>query len=406
MYNKIKSMGKKKLAILTLVPVGGILLYLFTGTPKSKEAFINASLSAVITPVSGIVIYHNVLEIGSIVSSDQDIADVISNESNDQVYQLIYEKLSLEQKIVEINSKIKGNNTLLNNRRITRQKYKLESEKQRKLEIKYSSEELVKLNNELEEIKSELDFRQKKLNAYTQLYKNKHLGKIEFENEKNNVLSLEKRLNAKKAEINQQLFYNEGIINGLQLTGARTLDGPQQKMRDLDIEIDVIEKELNESILNLEATNTRLTSIKQLLDLQKKVTVHSNVNGVIWEVITHNSSGINFGTPIIKILNCENRWVDAFFDESDANKILPGKKVKIKLQSLGNGQSSWQGTIQSVRAGSGRVVVGESVVMPPPEIARRQLPVKVITARISVDWKETPDAKLFCLVGRSVTVSL
>lgn len=43
-------------------------------------------------------------------------------------------------------------------------------------------------------------------------------------------------------------------------------------------------------------------------------------------------------------------------------------------------------------------------VEPPPEITRRQLPVRVAVVLIKVDWQKTPSSDDFCLAGRSVNV--
>ncbi|WP_447514563.1 HlyD family secretion protein [Enterobacter cloacae] len=130
----------------------------------------------------------------------------------------------------------------------------------------------------------------------------------------------------------------------------------------------------------------------------------SRTDGVIWDVTEESGASVQNGTPIVRILDCRTRWVEAFFDEADAGSLRPGMAVTVRLTTAS--ATRWKGTIRTLRAGSGRVAVGERDVQPPPEIARRQLPVKVLTAHIDIDWKDVPDPASFCLAGRSVTVNI
>ena len=78
------------------------------------------------------------------------------------------------------------------------------------------------------------------------------------------------------------------------------------------------------------------------------------------------------------------------------------QEAQISLNNSSNLQ--WKGRVETIRAGTGRFEVGKYVVEPPPEITRRQLPVKVATVRIKVDWQKPARFDKFCLAGRSVNV--
>ena len=69
------------------------------------------------------------------------------------------------------------------------------------------------------------------------------------------------------------------------------------------------------------------------------------------------------------------------------------------------GRGEWDGEVTAIRFGSGRVTVGQYRVDPPPEVMRRQLPVRVVTAKIKVQWKQwSAHDKTECNVGSSVEV--
>ena len=106
---------------------------------------------------------------------------------------------------------------------------------------------------------------------------------------------------------------------------------------------------------------------------------------------------------IVKIINCQARWAEAFVAEKDLGKVYIGAPVTVK--SLNADSKVWDGYIQSIRGGSNRVKVGEDVDILPPELVRRQMAI-----RVEVNWEDYDENQLvnpreFCQVGNSVEVS-
>nr|WP_263009779.1 HlyD family secretion protein [Dickeya oryzae] len=168
--------------------------------------------------------------------------------------------------------------------------------------------------------------------------------------------------------------------------------------------IENMQQERLQLIGRKQATTQSIQEVAALLQSRQQAALNSSIDGVIWDVSEESGASVQNGTPIVRILDCHTRWVEAFFDEADADKLRPGMSVTVRLTT--SSAMTWKGTIKTIRAGSGRVAVGERDVQPPPEIARRQLPVKVLTAHIDIDWKDVPDPASFCLAGRSVTVNI
>lgn len=135
---------------------------------------------------------------------------------------------------------------------------------------------------------------------------------------------------------------------------------------------------------------------------QQNVLVLAPTTGVIWSIDSQPQEIVEANKSIIQLLNCQNLWIEAFINETDANKLVVGQEAQININNSSNIQ--WKGRVETIRAGTGRVEVGQYVVEPPPEIARRQLSVRVATVRIKVNWQKTPRFDDFCLAGRSVNV--
>ncbi|PSB61987.1 HlyD family secretion protein, partial [Chroococcidiopsis cubana CCALA 043] len=124
--------------------------------------------------------------------------------------------------------------------------------------------------------------------------------------------------------------------------------------------------------------------------------------GTIWSIDSQSQEIVEANKSIIQLLNCQNLWIEAFINETEANKLVVGQEAEINLDNSSN--LRWKGRVETIRAGTGRVEVGQYVVEPPPEIAQRQLPVRVATVRIKVDWQKSLRSDDFCLAGRSVNV--
>lgn len=131
--------------------------------------------------------------------------------------------------------------------------------------------------------------------------------------------------------------------------------------------------------------------------LQKESVITMPTDGVIWAVAGKPGEQVEPNHLVMEIINPANIWVDAFFAERHAGELRPGQPVTI--HSL-DGTESWKGVLESVRAGVGRMIVDNSVAVPPPETVKRQIAVRVTTA-----WTGSFDPVAFCGVGRSVEVS-
>jgi multidrug resistance efflux pump len=133
------------------------------------------------------------------------------------------------------------------------------------------------------------------------------------------------------------------------------------------------------------------------LDLQKESVVCLPVDGVVWSVAGKMGEQFEANKPVLEIINPARLWVDAFFPERFAEALRPGLKASI---SPVDGSSSWSGELQSVRAGVGRLAYDTTVAVPPPELAKRQ-----VAVRVGGDWKQPYGASEFYGVGRSVQVA-
>ncbi len=401
-FEKYRKAGKYVLMVIFLLA----LIWVFTRKVTSKEAFINASITQISSPIPGTLILNNKIYPGSQVKKSQVIGQVNWNQSNSQITQLRTLQLNTEYIIAGLTQQLIGNQNEISARQLQLKQYLQETNEQRKLEVDYNQAQYQQVQSEEIAAKQQALFASNQLKRAISLHQQGYLSQAGFERQRSDAESLLAEAQARQAEGKQKLLDIQAAHLGLQLSGPRTLDGPNQSQRDIKLVlVDLIQTQ-SQLIAQKDSAQRNLISINHQLQLQQHADIRSTLNGVVWAINTRNGSSINSNNDLIDVINCQDSWVEAFFDESDAAQLQPGKKVTISLSPSDSHYGQWKGIIESVRAGTGRVDVGGSVVMPPPEIARRQLPVKVVTARIRVEWKSAMQGEKFCLAGRSVSVSL
>ncbi|MFK3661298.1 HlyD family secretion protein [Scandinavium sp. NPDC088450] len=395
---------KTKIAVTVGLLGSMLLLYYSASGVSSKEAFINGRISTVLSPLPGQLVLADEVAPGHVVTAHQPLGSVMTTQANDQIPGLIAQKNTLEIELAGLDRQISGLDRRLQVYQGQQRQYVAESQTQQQLGEKQSAATWMQLKEELSAITAQAAFSKQQFRSYEDLYRQHVISRIEYEQRKSDTQVMQASQQAKAAELHQRLLDVSAAKSGLQLTGPRTLDAPQQNQRDLALTIESMKQERLQLIARQQATTQSIQEVATLLNSRRQAVLSSLSDGVIWDVGEENGASVQPGSPIVRVLDCRTRWVEAFFDEADADRLHPGMKVTVHLTT--SSREQWSGTLKTLRAGSGRIVVGERDVQPPPEIARRQLPVKVLTAHIEIQWKETPDPASFCLAGRSVTVNI
>ncbi len=188
---------------------------------------------------------------------------------------------------------------------------------------------------------------------------------------------------------------------GLQIDGPRGLPYVLTRAGELSestADLDAHRRQLQQQ---LAAADAEMASLQGELADQSRSQLEAPVNGVVWSIDANSGDAVARQGPVLQVVDCTSPWVEAFVSERDATLLRPGDRVRVRAY---HGDGEWDGEVLTVRFGTGRITVGQYVVDPPPEVMRRQLPVRVSTARIRVSWTDDALAAPFCGVGRSVEI--
>ena len=147
----------------------------------------------------------------------------------------------------------------------------------------------------------------------------------------------------------------------------------------------------------LARTQIRVKEMAGQSDLQKESVVTMPENGLIWAISGKPGEQVDANHLVLEVINPAHIWVDAFFTERSVSELRPG--LPAVISSL-DSTAKWRGSLESVRAGVGRLAYDTTVAVPPPEMVKRQLAV-----RVAADWGQPFGPEAFYGVGRSVQVS-
>jgi multidrug resistance efflux pump len=134
------------------------------------------------------------------------------------------------------------------------------------------------------------------------------------------------------------------------------------------------------------------------LALQRKAAVAMPFDGVVWTVRGRNGVEVGAQESVAHVIDPRQLWVDAFVHEKHADKFQVGTQVVVRAV---DGKETWTGHVESIRAGVGRIDPESFVAVPPGELLRRR-----VAVRVRLDTPPPFTASQFFGVGRSVVVSL
>jgi multidrug resistance efflux pump len=382
----------------------GPAYWFFLAPPSSVQAFVNADIVAVRAPVAGTLELSPGLQVGRKVAAAQELGRIVSDVENPQVWALRVQREQKRTRIAVLREQIAGTGRQLEDRAALVEQFRREGEEERRLRQVFLAAQVQAAREELRRVQATARVTDAAERRVRSLSARGVVSQANLDDVVGSGEAAAAEVDAQRARVIQLEAALEASASGFDLDGARGLGQAATRLRELRSEIVDLEQRDLELRRSLEAERAELAVVEAELERQRTVRLQAPHDAVVWSLDARAGETVAGNGPLLQLADCRRVWVEAFFDEADAAALAVGRAVKVGLV---HGGRAWNGTIETVRAGTGRVTVGDSVALPPPEIARRQLPVRVITLRVAVDWTEgdlRPEE--FCLAGRSAEVFL
>jgi multidrug resistance efflux pump len=142
----------------------------------------------------------------------------------------------------------------------------------------------------------------------------------------------------------------------------------------------------------------RASATERQVELQKEAMVQMPFDGVAWTIPAKDGAQVAAREPVLQVVNPHGIWVDAFFHEKHAKKLHPGAPVTVHAL---DGKETWQGRVESIRGGVGRIAYESFAAGLPGDFLRRR-----VAVRVAMESNNPYDASQFFGVGRSVVVDV
>ena len=389
--------------ILSCLTIIGTMLRRNFSQIHSEQAFVNGEITFVRASIPGeLNLKREKVKLSNQLEKGTQIGTIKSTVENPRVSVLKIDKQQLETRLQDVQQQISGVKQQIQNRTKLMNLFKHQTVSQRMLQLKYAQQQIKQLEAEITREQA----REKVALADAQRFASLAEKGVETFSRAENQIAEAQQASAvvkqARSRIELTKLSLEATKAGLQLEGNRILSYPETRVLELDVELTDLKQQQRNLEKQIQSIQSQLSITNKELQVQQNVLVLVPTTGVIWSIDSQSQEIVEANKSIIQLLNCENLWIEAFVNETDANKLVVGQEAEINLNNSSNVQL--KGQVETIRAGTGRIEVGQYVVEPPPEIARRQLPVRVAAVRIKVDWQKVLRSDEFCLAGRSVNV--
>ncbi len=383
------------------VAITGVIAFYGYNNSLTSQAFINAPVVSIRAPIPGRTSLGNEISVGQSIQKGQQLAVIDADTENPRVSVLRGQISSLETSRDTLISESAQLKQEVEHRKSEYDGLKSQVKTQKVVDVEGGQASVTMAESEL---KSALLYEQeakRNLDQAGELREDKYISHIAYQKLVDEHGRAHARSVSAKERLKRAKVALDAIGNGLQIDGARSLPYVVTRSSMLEEAIADLVARLDHVTQQIGIQGAELEDLKKDLAQQMQARLESPVNGAVWDIISNNGDSVSQQSPVLKVVNCEASWVEAFLDESVAASLQVGDEVKVQEYC---GDRAWRGNVISIRYGTGRVTVGQYMVEPPPEVMRRQLPVRVATVKINVDWGTNNIGRSTCNVGSSVKV--
>ncbi|OGX34714.1 MAG: hypothetical protein A3I43_04080 [Omnitrophica WOR_2 bacterium RIFCSPLOWO2_02_FULL_50_19] len=175
----------------------------------------------------------------------------------------------------------------------------------------------------------------------------------------------------------------------------------EETVKEIRYKLNVLNSGIESKKSQLSYLKESFQKLAAQLELYKKAIVHAPVNGVVWSVYRKDGEYVEAGSIVLQIIDKDNIWVDAFFDEKEAKYLSPGYVVTV-IDDVHH--KEWQGKISFSRPGQflkDQHAPNDGVARP-----KRKEEKGLIAVRIEPIWTKVFSSKEFYGYGEKVTVKI
>ena len=371
------------IAASVLLAAAGLLVLRAFAT-RSRDAVIEARQIAVTSPIDGVLSRLDVRS-GDRVARGERLL-VVSNPR------------ASRQRLAGIRSQLHLSNAELEelSRRVARLRAAaalsgLDSNRQFQLQLARQTQDLNTLLARETTASQELAFAHRHHERYRTLFEQGVVAADVVDRTRTSWKQAQAGLQAARHELRAQRAVLEAARLSLTLTATRGGDDPEIKARADRLQLANVEDQIRTKQVHIAGLRRQQEEADNQWGLDAAEVIRSPLDGVVWNTQLSEGAGVTRTAAILTLLDCQDRWINAYVKENKLNRIRIGQKVSVSL--VGTSQLLL-GRVVYVRSGIGRTKEGSDQAPLLPINLYREAQVKV-----ALDPDPQPDARHFCLVG-------
>ena len=175
--------------------------------------------------------------------------------------------------------------------------------------------------------------------------------------------------------------------------------------KELNPELIELQRHKTDLQVGIQAKEKTIAEVEKSSKNKKDYQILASNQGVLWEVLVQDGEQIRSGQPLLKQLNCQQLWVDAFVNLDDLKRIQIGSPAQVELYAS---NLKLDGKVKTIRSSlSGEAKLGQDVAVNPPDTKNQQLAqVRIELQNPQELSRNAQSSAQFCQVGQIAKVNI
>jgi multidrug resistance efflux pump len=368
----------------------------------ATKAFVNGKIVSIDSPIGGQVQIPSSLESGELVRADHALLKVVNNLASSDVLRNLEMELAAEKaKLTGLNSRIR----LERSRELSPPQPDLSLElSQTSSAIQLAQQSILQAQAELKTAEKTAQLFQTKSQRFNDLVSEGAVPQTaadEVQTAQQGSQNQVEVMRSKVAASELQLAQQQRQYQQLQLKQAGQTSPNPEALKTQQQTIAVLMQDKAELQAKIREKEKAIAQLRKSADYRA---VSAN-NGIVWEVLVQNGDQIAPGQPLVKVIDCNRLWVDAFVNIDDLPRVQIDSPVEVELRGS---PLKLKGRVRTVRSHlMGTPRIGQDAAVMPPNLDSQQF------AQVRIELQDTAalntpqsSATNFCRVGQLAQVKI